>query len=597
MSEPVKTMLLGVLAVGLVAWAVAVSIERPQRTAEDNVGTLLRDVTDAQAKVTSIKIVNFDAKTGKPQPFEVTKTKAGYTIPSHENYPADQGKHLAQAAASVSKLKVISVAGDKKAHEDFGVVDPEGAGVGLGAANVGTRVTLKDAKGDNLADFIIGKTVADAQGQRYVRLAGKNQVYTVAIDMQYLSTRFEDWIEKDLLQIDPLDLKKVALADYSVITEQRLLPIGGKIQPIAVPVGLNERSAMELSYDAKGLKWEVDKWTVFKDRKPMPEKMGAEQEVNQQKLDELKGALDDLQIADVRRKPAGLGGDIKEFIEKSPSAVESLVQRGFYPMEVNNPETGKPVFQVLSDQGDVVAKMSDGVEYVLRFGGVAGGKAAEEKPAKPEDKENPHEAKPAASKLLRYLFVVTRFNDSMVPKPELQKVPELNGAEAKDEKADAAKEDANKNEPKKDEPKKDEAKKEEPKKEEPKKEEAKKEEAKKKDAKGDEANKDSKQAKPKPDPEAMKKQRDEIVKENEMRLKEYETKVAAGKARVAKLNKRFSDWYYIIADETYQKIHLGQKEVIQKKTPKDDKKPGSPGAPGIPQGFDAGSLVPPPPGM
>ncbi|MCE9546354.1 MAG: hypothetical protein K8T25_12645, partial [Planctomycetia bacterium] len=177
--------------------------------------------------------------------------------------------------------------------------------------------------------------------------------------------------------------------------------------------------------------------------------------------------------------------------------------------------------------------------------------------------------------------------DGMIPKPELQKVPELVGAEAKDEKpADATKEDAKKDEPRKDEPKKDEAKKDEPKKD-----------GAKGDAAKDAAKKDPKLEKPKPDPEVLKKQRDEIVKENEMRLKEYESKVAAGKARVAKLNKRFADWYYIIADETYQKIHLGQKEVIQKKAPKDDKKSGAPGPPGIPQGFDPGTLVPPAPEM
>ena len=129
MTEPVKTMALGAAALVLVVAAVLVSRDRPERTADADVGKMLIDIPDAQAKVTSIKIVTFDTKTGKPQPFEVTKTKAGYTIPSHENYPADQGKHLAQAAASVSKLKIISVAGENKAaHEDFGVVDPEGAG-------------------------------------------------------------------------------------------------------------------------------------------------------------------------------------------------------------------------------------------------------------------------------------------------------------------------------------------------------------------------------------------------------------------------------------------------------------------------------------
>ena len=30
---------------------------------------------------------------------------------------------------------------------------------------------------------------------------------------------------------------------------------------------------------------------------------------------------------------------------------------------------------------------------------------------------------------------------------------------------------------------------------------------------------------------------------------------------------RFADWYYVISDATYQKIHLGRAEIVEKKTP------------------------------
>jgi hypothetical protein len=646
MTEPVKTLGIAAVALGLVIWAAVVSWKPNEQLAQEQ--KWLVDINNAQSKVASLKIVTFDAKTGQAQPFEVTKTKTGYTIPSHENYPADASKHLGEAAASVSKIESISVAGETQGtHEEFGVVDPEGSGAKLGATDVGTRVTLKDTKGNVLADFIIGKEVANAQGLRYLRLADKDQVYVVKLDTQYLSTKFEDWIEKDLLQIDPLNLREVGLADYSVITEPQLVQLGGKIQQISLPVDLNERSTMELKYDAKDLKWQIDKWVVFKDRKPKPEKLAEDQEVNQKKLDDLKSALDDLKIADVRRKPPGLEGNVEQFLQNNREAMESLMKKGFYPMAPPHPETGKPVFQVLSDQGDVIARMENGVEYILRFGGVAGGQAADAaaKPAAEKknqgDPEGKSESK-STSKLLRYLWVMTRFNEKMIPKPELEKVPDLAAADAaepdakepapgakpEDAKKEESKDGAKKNEatpekpkatntqaPQPDEAKGDGAKKDAaPKDEAPpaaiKKEEAKKAEEKsgaadnvpegKKEGPKEEAQageKEQKKEPAKPHPEALKKRREEIIKENKARQKDYEKKLAEGKAEVEKLNKRFADWYYIISDETYQKIHLGQKDVVQKKPPKEEKKEEGAAAPaGVPEDFDPGKLIPGLPG-
>ena len=40
-------------------------------------------------------------------------------------------------------------------------------------------------------------------------------------------------------------------------------------------------------------------------------KLAADEELNAAKLDEMKTALDDLKIVDVRRKPAGLSADLK----------------------------------------------------------------------------------------------------------------------------------------------------------------------------------------------------------------------------------------------------------------------------------------------
>ena len=35
------------------------------------------------------------------------------------------------------------------------------------------------------------------------------------------------------------------------------------------------------------------------------------------------------------------------------------------------------------------------------------------------------------------------------------------------------------------------------------------------------------------------------------------------KKRVEELNGRFSDWYYVISDDIYQKIHLGRTDIVK----------------------------------
>ncbi len=38
------------------------------------------------------------------------------------------------------------------------------------------------------------------------------------------------------------------------------------------------------------------------------------------------------------------------------------------------------------------------------------------------------------------------------------------------------------------------------------------------------------------------------------------------KERVQQLNERFAEWYYVISDEVYRKIHLGRGDIVRKKT-------------------------------
>ena len=161
-------------------------------------------------------------------------------------------------------------------HELYGMIDPTTAQVG--AIGVGTRVKLESHSGSTLAEFIIGKTVKDKPELRYVRVPQRDRVYTVAVNTDKLSTNFEDWIERDLLQLNQDELIEITVNDYSIDEfNQRIV----------------QGDLLRFSYDETGGTWGL-------------EGVGEDEQLLTEKLDDMKQALDDLKIVDVHRKPAGL---------------------------------------------------------------------------------------------------------------------------------------------------------------------------------------------------------------------------------------------------------------------------------------------------
>jgi hypothetical protein len=258
--------------------------------------------------------------------------------------------------------------------------------------------------------------------------------------------------------------------------------------------------------------------------------------------------LDDLKIIDIARKPQGLSADLKasaDFANKE-EAFESLGERGFYLAQLK--ENG-PV-ELFSNEGEFRVVMKDGVEYVLRFGGIAGaGSTKSDDKEQGKEKGGEKDQKKSAG-LNRYLLVMAEFNPDIIPKPQLEAIPEAK----KDAEAKPA-----------EEKKSEGAKPEEKVSEEPKPEAAKPEEK-----KADEKKPEDKAAEGKKADDAKKAGDDErqrIEKENKRKQDEYDQKVTDGKKHVADLNARFADWYYVISDEVFRKIHLGRDELVKKKEP------------------------------
>ena len=510
---------------------------RPVTTETASGKPLFPDLSDA-GKAASLEIVSFDEDTATLSPFKVVKSGGVWVLPSHQNYPADAKEQLSAAATELVDRPIVDLVSTSPGdHELYGVKEPDADKVKVGETGVGQLIEIRDASGNKLARLIVGKEFkrpggANATGRtlRYVRRAGQDPVYLAELDTSKFTTKFDEWIEKDLLKLSPWDVTRLTIDDSSWS-----LGIG---QGGAPTIAIDRTSLIELAYDDKEAKWSLVGLTDFgKGNKPEQKELAAGEELVSTKLNDLRNGLGDLKIVDVVRKPAGLSAELeadKKFTDDD-EAVMSLAQRGFFPVE-----SGK----VLSSSGETVVGMKDGVEYLLRFGNtttVAGADTPE------EDAEG--EAAASAGGGGRYLFVLARFNEALLEKPTLQPLPEVP-------------EDA---EPGKDEETKDggnEAEGEKP---------AEGEgsaEAGDALAKADEA-----EAKA----QAAIEERRRVERENRLAQEAYDEKVKAAQKRVRDLNGRFADWYYVVSDAEYAKIRLGRADVIQAKPA--DEPPPAPATP------------------
>jgi hypothetical protein len=376
MTEKKKTMLFAGVAIvlALLAFATAPRTTKPD-TFYDLGEEFFPEFKDPNT-ATSLEVITFNEETGEAIPFKVEFKNGKWTIPSHHDYPADGKERLAKTAAGVIGIKKDDIRSDNVAdHEVCGVIDPldEKATTLKGR---GQRVTIKGPNDKVLADLIIGKPVENREGFRFVRIPGQKRVYAARINLD-ISTKFSDWIEADLLQLDKNNISKIVLKDYSI--DER----SGAV---------NRRSEVKLEKD--GSKWQINN-------------LPAGMELNTSKVTDMLNTLDNLKIVGVRKKPAGLSANLKladDQVKLSNSDLLSLQDKGYYFGRDGN---------LYSNEGEMEIYCDDGVIYTLRFGEVAYGSGLALS-AGTEDSDGIN--RDVAEN--RYLFVTTRFDGSQFKEPK-----------------------------------------------------------------------------------------------------------------------------------------------------------------------------------
>lgn len=533
MNELQRTLsFVAVAAVSLVvALFAAPSTPKPPSGFEIVGKKFYEDFTDPDA-AKSLQVIAFDSTKAEARLFGVEFKDGLWRIPSRHNYPADGKDRLAKCATSLIGLEREALAGQRPAeHADFEVVDP--LDENNQSLKRGQRITLKDADGKTLADYIIGKQVPNRAGYYYVRRPDEPATYTAKVELD-LSTKFADWIEPDLLKIDDWKLSGIEIDNYSIDYDREAIV---------------SRDKSKLTRKNSSDPWKLEGLDE------------AAEEVNQDEVRKLVTGLDQMKIVGVRPKPGKLSRDLKlgEGLTIDRTVSADLGSKGF--MFARSEDGGS---QLVSKEGEVIARTDQGVVYVLHFGEVFSGTEEEiefgfakdtstakkeeeaegDKPdaAKTEDKPADEGSKDGTSKS-RYLFVTVQFDDSLIPnKPVEPAMPEepAKPADLPAATADGAAD------------------------------------ALVSENSGPQAEYVRKLAAY----ESAKAGYESAKTKYESDLKSFQEKVDAGQKTVQELNARFADWYYAISAGSFEDLRQGRKTLVKPKsaTPAANSGAGLPGA-------------------
>jgi hypothetical protein len=342
-----------------------------------------------------LEVVSYDEDTAEVRPFQVEFKDGEWTIPSHHDYPADAQDRMARLAAQVAELTKDAIRSDRPSdHEELGVIDPMDEDTTT-LQGRGTRITLRSAAGAApLAELILGKTIPDREGLRYVRIPEKNRVYSAEVDLD-LTTRFSDWIDTDLLDVSALNARKVSYDTRKVNPDERSADGAFLIRP-GDPIVLTKT----------GSEGNPNAWTI--------DDLGPDEEVDSTKVDDVIRALDNLKVVGVRPLPTARNAILR-----------SLVSKGFYPTQQG---------ELLSNEGSVSVSTNEGIVYTFRFGEItlATGdeltagvgedqdeSAESEGDGEPKDESAEGEDEAEADQTEgRYLVVSVAFNPDLLPQDE-----------------------------------------------------------------------------------------------------------------------------------------------------------------------------------
>jgi Domain of unknown function (DUF4340) len=332
-TESLKTAAFAIaaLTLALAAWALSPRGESGSTLSERG-QPFFPELSDPNL-ATSLEVVTYDEQGSAAKPFKVQNRDGRWTIPSQYNYPADGGERLAGIASSLIAMKKEDVASELPAdQEKCQVLDPLDETL-PSTKGRGTRIIVNGVNDRTLADVIVGAVVEGRPAYRYARLPGSNRTYVAHVEGFDVSTKFEDWIETNLLKVDRSEIDQILVRNYSVS------PARNSVDAMEV-VPLRKRAE--------------DVWTI-----ESPDGSAATDTFT---MNLMVTRLVELAIQGVRPKPPSMSATLLAApgsARVTRADIDDLAAKGFFFGEGG---------QQLASSGEVLVHTSPGVFYALRFG-------------------------------------------------------------------------------------------------------------------------------------------------------------------------------------------------------------------------------------
>lgn len=385
---------------------------------------------DSASQAQSLMVSAVDDESGRLERFEVKNQNGLWRIPSEYDYPAEAADRLATTASSVMGIVRESLAGRlSNEHAKLGVLDPLADDI-EDPDGVGKRITLKGADDEVVVDLIIGKEAGDvvltgaeapfgnSSGEKYyfVRNPEEQQTYKVKLKID-LSTKFSDWIDPDLLRIDPNLVTAVTIDNYSLEEDQSnpLSPNKALFKAQGDKIEMTRESNTE-AWKLEGLISEVE-------------------ELETPKVTEMLAVFDQLKIAGVRPKSKYKGFflltpelklNIQPEFETDKQGLGQAIQKlqGELDQKGFNLAGTAEKMELVSQNGDVSIGTDQGVLYTLSVGATYDGEDTEIEIGSPDEgsdggDESGGDSKekadvPEIKNQDRYMMVRVSFDESLI---------------------------------------------------------------------------------------------------------------------------------------------------------------------------------------
>ncbi|EAQ79776.1 DUF4340 domain-containing protein [Blastopirellula marina] len=390
MNELVKTSIfVGVAALFTIGAIISRPVLAPSDP-EDEVGQPLFPEFDNPDQAASLSITKYDSELVTLNSLTLEESPTGWVVSSEGGYPADAADQVRNAATALIGLKVIGAFDAMPSQlADFALVKPDAETLNITDSGVGQLVVISNADKKPLAELIIGKQDDKQPENRYVRIPSRDRVYVVHLEADAFPIEFEKWIDSDLLELSPFDVTQMTFRDYNAALLQ-----GG-----AGGARIDRADKMEAVVDYNDIdnKWTLSSLKLLQNGRLAPAELGPEQKLNDTALTAARTALDELQLVDVVKKPAGLAENLKVDGQFNNEGLDTLILNGFLPY-------GSAPMTLIGDSGEINIHTKDALKYRLLFG-------------KEEDggEEGPR----------RYLMVQVELDKAALPPPEMTAVPEL----------------------------------------------------------------------------------------------------------------------------------------------------------------------------